>query len=224
MHDTLNYFKRDPIHRRYHDGDLTFRSVYQYAEKYLLPLSHDEVVHGKSSLIGRMPGDAWQKFANLRLLLVNQFTQPGKKLLFMGCEFGQWSEWNHDASLDWHLLEWPSHRGVQKLVDDLSRLYSEHPALFEGDSESFRLRVDQSRRRRPEHHCLSYAAAEVKRRGAGRAQLHPRRAPITASASPSAGHRAKLSTATPKSTGAAAREISANLSRRPCPITNGPSR
>ena len=109
---------------------------------------------GKSSLIGRMPGDAWQKFANLRLLLVNQFTQPGKKLLFMGCEFGQWSEWNHDASLDWHLLEWPSHRGVQKLVDDLSRLYSQHPALFEGDSESFGFEWINRRRRRPEHHCL----------------------------------------------------------------------
>ncbi len=136
MNDTLRYFKNDPIYRKYHHGDLTFRSVYQFAEKYLLPLSHDEVVHGKSSLLGRMPGDVWQKFANLRLLLVNQFTQPGKKLLFMGCELGQWAEWNHDASLDWNLLDWPSHRGVQKLVDDLNRLYRQQPALHQGDCQS----------------------------------------------------------------------------------------
>jgi len=137
MNDTLRYLRNDPIYRKYHHGELTFRSVYQYAEKYLLPLSHDEVVHGKASLLGQMPGDPWQKFANLRLLLVNQYTQPGKKLLFMGDEFGQWTEWNHDASLDWHLLAWPSHRGAQKLVDDLNRLYRNQPALHEGDGESF---------------------------------------------------------------------------------------
>jgi 1,4-alpha-glucan branching enzyme len=137
MNDTLRYLRIDPVYRKYHHGELTFRSVYQYAEKYLLPLSHDEVVHGKASLLGQMPGDPWQKFANLRLLLVNQYTQPGKKLLFMGDEFGQWAEWNHDASLDWHLLEWPSHRGLQKLVDDLNRLYQEQPALHEGDGEPF---------------------------------------------------------------------------------------
>ena len=137
MNDTLRYFKEDPVHRKYHHNQLTFRSMYQYAENYMLPLSHDEVVHLKGSLVGRMPGDPWQKFANLRLLLVNQWTQPGKKLLFMGGEFGQWGEWNHDASLDWDLLHWESHRGAQKLVDDLNRLYRSEPALHEGDCESF---------------------------------------------------------------------------------------
>jgi 1,4-alpha-glucan branching enzyme len=137
MNDTLRYFQQEPIHRKYHHNLLNFRAVYQYAENYVLPLSHDEVVHLKGSLVGRMPGDSWQKFANLRLLLVNQFTQPGKKLLFMGCEFGQWGEWNHDASLDWNLLRWPSHKGVRQLVDDLNRLYRSEPALHEGDCESF---------------------------------------------------------------------------------------
>jgi 1,4-alpha-glucan branching enzyme len=137
MNDMLRYFKLDPVYRKYHHNNLTFRGMYQYSECYLLPLSHDEVVYGKRSLLDAMPGDAWQKFANLRLLLVNQFTQPGKKLLFMGGEFGQWAEWNHDVSLDWHLLDWPSHRGVQKLIDDLNRLYREEPALREGDCEPF---------------------------------------------------------------------------------------
>jgi 1,4-alpha-glucan branching enzyme len=137
MNDTLRYFQLDPVHRRYHHNLLTFRGMYQYSENYVLPLSHDEVVHLKGSLLGRMPGDVWQKFANLRLLLVNQWAQPGKKLLFMGDEFGQWAEWNHDASLDWDLLWWASHKGVQKLVDDLNRLYRSEPALHEGDCETF---------------------------------------------------------------------------------------
>lgn len=137
MNDTLRYFKNDPVYRSYHHHNLTFRGIYQYAENYVLPLSHDEVVHLKGSLLSRMPGDPWQRFANLRLLLVNQFTQPGKKLLFMGDEFGQWAEWNHDAQLSWDLLDWPSHRGVQKMVDDLNRLYRTEPALHEGDCESF---------------------------------------------------------------------------------------
>jgi 1,4-alpha-glucan branching enzyme len=137
MNDTLRYFTFDPVYRSYHQDLLTFRGIYQYSENYLLPLSHDEVVYGKGSLISKMPGDAWRKFANLRLLMMNQFTQPGKKLMFMGGEFGQWTEWKHDASLDWHLLDWPSHRGAQKLVDDLNRLYREQPALHEGDCEAF---------------------------------------------------------------------------------------
>src|SRR6201999_570440 len=137
MHDTLRYMQEDPVHRKYHHGELTFSLIYAFNENYLLPLSHDEVVYGKGSLIGKMPGDAWQKFANLRLLLVNQFTQPGKKLLFMGGEFGQWAEWNHDTSLDWHLLDWPSHRGVQKMVDDLNRLYRSEKALHQGDCLDF---------------------------------------------------------------------------------------
>jgi 1,4-alpha-glucan branching enzyme len=137
MHDTLDYLKQDPVHRKYHHTKLTFRGMYQYAENYVLPLSHDEVVHLKGSLLTRMPGDDWQRFANLRMLLVNQWTQPGKKLLFMGGEFGQWHEWNHDSSLDWHLLERSTHRGVQKLVDDLNRIYQAEPALYEGDCLDF---------------------------------------------------------------------------------------
>ncbi len=136
MHDTLRYFSRDCVHRRFHHNDLTFRGVYMYAENYMLPLSHDEVVHMKGSLLGRMPGDAWQRFAGLRLLLADQWTQPGKKLLFMGGEFGQWNEWNHDSSLDWHLLERPEHQGVLRLVADLNALYRRLPALHARDCES----------------------------------------------------------------------------------------
>ena len=133
MHDTLEYFSEDPIHRKYHHDQLTFNLWYAFFENFILPLSHDEVVHMKGSLLGRMPGDDWQKFANLRLLLGYQFTHPGKKLLFMGGEFGQWEEWHHDHSLDWHLLEFPPHQGVQRWVRELNTLYRNHPALHEID-------------------------------------------------------------------------------------------
>jgi 1,4-alpha-glucan branching enzyme len=134
MHDTLKYFSEDPVYRKYHHSQITFRAMYAFAENFTLPLSHDEVVHGKGSLIGKMPGDEWQKFANLRLLLACQWAQPGKKLLFMGCEFGQWREWNHESSLDWHLVqEGNAHNGVQKLVGHLNWLYRHEPALHEGD-------------------------------------------------------------------------------------------
>jgi len=136
MHDTLSYMTRDPIHRRYHHNELTFRQVYAFAENFVLPLSHDEVVHGKGSLLGKMPGDDWRKFANLRLLLGYMYAQSGKKLLFMGGEFGQGREWNHDASLDWHLLEHASHAGVQRWVEDLNHLYRSEPALYERDCDS----------------------------------------------------------------------------------------
>jgi 1,4-alpha-glucan branching enzyme len=135
MHDSLQYLSLDPIHRRYHHGRLTFRRMYAYNENFCLPLSHDEVVHGKRSLLGRMPGDEWQRFANLRLLFAWQHAQPGKKLLFMGGELGQLREWNHDRSLDWHLLEQPYHRGVQRLVGDLNRLYRAEPAMHELDHD-----------------------------------------------------------------------------------------
>jgi 1,4-alpha-glucan branching enzyme len=134
MHDTLAYFARDPIHRKYHHNELTFRMIYAFTENFILPLSHDEVVHGKGSLLGKMAGDPWQKFANLRLLLGYMYAQPGKKLLFMGGEFGQWAEWNHEASLDWHLLAYPPHAGVQTWVEDLNRFYRSEPALHELDS------------------------------------------------------------------------------------------
>jgi 1,4-alpha-glucan branching enzyme len=133
MHDTLRYLQRDPVYRQYHHNDLLFRLVYAFTENYVLPLSHDEVVHGKGSLLAKMPGDDWQKFANLRLLLGYMVAQPGKKLLFMGGEFGQWAEWSHERSLDWHLLRQPRHAGLQRWVADLNRLYRAEPALHEHD-------------------------------------------------------------------------------------------
>ncbi len=133
MHDTLFYFSKDPIYRKYHHDKLTFNMWYFYHENFVLPLSHDEVVHGKGSLINKMPGDWWQRFANLRLLFTYMWCHPGKKLLFMGGEFGQWREWNHDTGLDWFLLDYPTHRGLQLLVKDLNRVYRENPALYELD-------------------------------------------------------------------------------------------
>jgi 1,4-alpha-glucan branching enzyme len=133
MHDSLRYFSKDPIHRRFHHNDLTFRMMYAFTENFVLPLSHDEVVHGKGSLIGKMPGDDWQKFANLRLLFAHMYSQPAKKLIFMGGEIGQWREWNHDASLDWHLLEFAPHAMLQRWVEDLNKAYREIPALHELD-------------------------------------------------------------------------------------------
>jgi 1,4-alpha-glucan branching enzyme len=135
MHDMLSYMAHDPVHRKYHHDRLTFRMLYAFTENYLLPLSHDEVVHGKRSLLSRMPGDDWQKFANLRLLLGNMYTQSGKKLLFMGGEFGQWDEWNQAASLDWHLLDFLPHQGLQRWVQDLNALYRREPALHQRDCD-----------------------------------------------------------------------------------------
>jgi 1,4-alpha-glucan branching enzyme len=136
MHDTLAYIGEDPVYRKYHHHQLTFGLVYAFSENFVLPLSHDEVVHGKGSLFGKMPGDRWQKFANLRAYLGFMFGHPGKKLLFMGGEIAQEREWNHDASLDWHLLDDPMHRGVQALVRDLNRAYRELPALHRRDCEA----------------------------------------------------------------------------------------
>jgi 1,4-alpha-glucan branching enzyme len=136
MHDTLQYMARDPIHRRHHHGEMSFGLVYAFNENFVLPLSHDEVVHGKGSLLGKMPGDRWQRFANLRAYYGFMFGHPGKKLLFMGCEFGQEREWNHDSSLDWHLLEHPEHAGLQRLVRDLNGLLRSTPALHTQDFSS----------------------------------------------------------------------------------------
>jgi len=133
MHDTLDYFSNDPIHRRYHQNQLTFSIWYAFFENFVLPLSHDEVVYGKGSLIRRLPGDDWQKFANLRLLFGYMYGHPGKKLLFMGGEFGQWDEWYHEKSLDWNLLERPAHQGVSNWVRDLNGCYRNEPALHEVD-------------------------------------------------------------------------------------------
>lgn len=136
MHDTLVYITRDPIYRKYHHNQLTFRMLYAFTENFVLPLSHDEVVHGKGALLSKMPGDTWQKFANLRLLLGYMYGQPGKKLLFMGGEFGQWREWNHDESLEWHLLDYAPHSGLQRWVENLNQLYRSEPSLHELDFSS----------------------------------------------------------------------------------------
>ncbi len=136
MHDTLSYFQQDPVYRRFHHHQLTFSLMYAFSENFVLPLSHDEVVHGKGSLIQKMPGDRWQKFANLRCLYAYMWSHPGKKLLFMGQEFAQEAEWSHERSLDWHLLEQHDHNGIQSLVRDLNRVYKAHPALWEVDFDS----------------------------------------------------------------------------------------
>ena len=136
MHDTLHYIQEDPIYRSYHHNNMTFGLLYAFSENFILPISHDEVVHGKGSLLARMPGDAWQRFANLRAYLGFMYAHPGKKLLFMGCEFAQEREWNYNQSLDWHLLDDPNHKGIQSLVRDLNANYKALPALHERDCES----------------------------------------------------------------------------------------
>ena len=135
MHDTLNYLAHEPIHRSYHQNELTFRGLYGWSENFVMPLSHDEVVHGKGSLVNKMPGDEWQKFANVRLLLAWMYGQPGKKLLFMGGELGQLREWNYATNLDWHLLDHANHSGMQRWVKDLNAFYRQYPALYEADSQ-----------------------------------------------------------------------------------------
>jgi len=133
MHDTLTYMSKDPIYRHYHHDQLTFGLIYAFSENFMLPFSHDEVVHGKGSMITKMPGDDWQRFANLRLLYAYQYSYPGTKLLFMGCEFGQWREWAQSRELDWPLLDQGFHKGLQTLVGDLNRLYRDRPALHQRD-------------------------------------------------------------------------------------------
>jgi 1,4-alpha-glucan branching enzyme len=133
MHDTLQYLQKDPIYRTFNHDTITFRMIYAFTENYVLPLSHDEVVHGKGSLLTKMPGDEWQRYANLRLLFAYQFAQPGKKLIFMGGELAQWGEWNHEAGLDWSLLEEPRHEGIRRLVADLAAVHRDLPQLYELD-------------------------------------------------------------------------------------------
>ena len=133
MNDTLKFMRYNPVHRKFHHDELTFSLIYAFSENFMLPFSHDEVVHGKGSLLDQMPGDLWQKFANLRLLYTYMWTHPGKQLMFMGCEFGQWNEWNHDGELQWDLLQWETHQGLQKLVGDLNQLQQNQPALYERD-------------------------------------------------------------------------------------------
>jgi 1,4-alpha-glucan branching enzyme len=134
MHDTLRYMESNPIYRRWHHNDMTFGLLYAFSENFVLPLSHDEVVYGKGSLIRKMPGDDWQRFANLRAYFGFMWSHPGKKLLFMGGEIAQWDEWNHDAGIEWDLLEYPRHLGIQRLVRDLNRIYRAEPALYQRDA------------------------------------------------------------------------------------------
>jgi 1,4-alpha-glucan branching enzyme len=131
MHDTLQYFSKEPVHRKHHQNDITFSLTYAFTENFMLPLSHDEVVYGKRSILGRMPGDEWQRFGNLRLLYAYMFMHPGTKLLFQGCEFGQNEEWDFENSLDWHLLQYDSHKGIQELIKALNQFYKTEPALYE---------------------------------------------------------------------------------------------
>jgi 1,4-alpha-glucan branching enzyme len=135
MHDMLEYVGKDPIYRRWAHNDLTFSLLYAFTENFILPFSHDEVVHGKRAMLDKMPGDIWQKLATLRALYGYMFGHPGKKLMFMGGEFAQWREWRHDESLDWHLLEYPDHQGIQHLVRDLNRLLAAEPALYQVDAD-----------------------------------------------------------------------------------------
>jgi len=136
MHDTLEYMTRDSVHRKYHHNNLTFRMLYAFFENFVLPLSHDEVVHGKGSLLGKMPGDDWEKFANLRLLFGYMYAQSGKKLLFMGGEIGQWREWAHDEGLEWHLLEYDRHQELNRWVQALNHAYVGEPSLHQLDCDS----------------------------------------------------------------------------------------
>lgn len=154
MHDTLNYMKEDPINRKYHQNELTFGFLYAFTENFVLPLSHDEVVHGKGTILTRMPGDEWQRFANLRAYYSYMFMSPGKKLLFMGNEFGATSEWNYQSQLQWDLLQYPVHKGAQTLVHDLNKFYTSHPALYEQDCENLGFQwIDGSD---TDHSCLTF--------------------------------------------------------------------
>ena len=164
MHDMLDYTKEDPVHRKWHHNKITFSMMYAYSEAFILPFSHDEVVHGKRSMLDKMPGDVWQKHANLRALYGYMFVHPGKKLLFMGGEIGQWREWNHDWQLDWEVLGDPRHAGLQRWVRDLNRVYAAKPSLWDADFDPARLLVDRLQRSRAQHHRADAAAAAERQR------------------------------------------------------------
>ena len=217
MHDTLEYASRDPLFRRYHQKELTFVLLYAWSENFVLPLSHDEVVHGKRALLSKMPGDRWQRFANLRALYGWMWAHPGKQLLFMGGELGEQREWSHERSLDWDLLADPGHGGVRALVQALNRVYRERPALWERDfsAEGFRW-IDASDndnsvlsflrlRRQRGGVCGRTSGARPARRACWRASPISRPCPmwVTASACPRPGAGGRCSTPTPRSSAAA---------------------
>ena len=172
MHDTLAYMSQDPVHRKYHHGRLTFRMVYAFHENFVLPLSHDEVVHGKGSLLSKMPGDEWQKFANLRLLLAYMFGSPGKKLLFMGTELAPWDEWHHDAELPWHLLDDPQRRAFERWLTALNVAYRTRAGASRAGLRSAWLRMDRHERRRSQRDQFSAQVAGGARANRRRLQLH----------------------------------------------------
>ena len=173
MHDMLDYTKEDPVHRKWHHNKITFSMMYAYSEKFMLPFSHDEVVHGKRSMLDKMPGDVWQKHANLRALYGYMFVHPGKKLLFMGGEIGQWREWNHDWQLDWEVLGDPRHAGLQRWVRDLNRVYAQEAIAVGRRLRSVRLLVDRLQRSRAQHHRADARAAATQHRRHRRGrQLH----------------------------------------------------
>ena len=171
MHDTLTYFQKDPVYRSFHHHTLTFSLMYAFSENFILPLSHDEVVHGKRSLLDKMPGDRWQKFANLRSLYAYMWAHPGKKLLFMGGELAEWEEWNYDGSLHWNLLEYPEHQGVQSLVRDLNHAYRAHPALYEVDFDPSGFRWLEAND--AANNVVAFARLDANGRAAGRLRTEP---------------------------------------------------
>ena len=203
MHDTLGYLKHDPVHRAYHHSEMTFAMVYAWSENYVLPISHDEVVHGKGSLLRKMPGDRWRQLANLRAYLGFMWAHPGKQLLFMGVELGQESEWAEARELDWWLLDHPEHRGVQSLVRDLNHAYTSTPGDLVARRRARRLPVDRRQRRRPQRLRLHPAGArrpgEPRGRRASRTSPPSRtRATGSACRRPASGTRS--STPTPRPT------------------------
>ncbi len=215
---------KDPVYRKYEHGSLTFSMIYAFNENFILPLSHDEVVHGKGSLLDKMPGDLWQKFANLRLLYGYMYGHPGKKLLFMGSEIAQWREWTHDSSLDWHLLQWRDHQGILQLVRDLNALYRDRAGLAPGRLRLAGLRVARAARlgeQRPRVPAAGQGPERRRRRGlqlhAGRPrELPDRRADAGAST-------ARSSTPTPRSTAARTSATTAAPGASPASTAGGRS-
>ena len=225
MHDTLDYVSEDPIYRRWHHNKLTFGLLYAFSENFVLPISHDEVVHGKRSVVGKMPGDEWQRFANARAFYGFMWGHPGKKLLFMGQEFGQTNEWNASESLPWWLLDYWPHQGVQAWIRDLNRLYRETPALYARDCEPDGFRWIVVNDETPVGAGLSAAGRAERSAGCGRLQFHPGAAPgLPSSACPTWVSGARRSTATPAPTAAPIWAISAASLLKRNPRTAFPPR
>ena len=220
MHDTLHYMQEEPVYRRYHHDQMTFGLVYAWSERFVLPISHDEVVYGKGSLLRKMPGDPWQQFANLRAYLAFMWSHPGKKLLFMGSELGQPTEWNHDAALPWSLLDDPRHRGVQRLVSRPERRLPRASGAAPAGRLARGVPLGSRRRPRPEHLRLAALRRRGGSAGAGGLQLHPgaaRRVPDRRALAGYSG--ARCSTRMRRATAAPTRGTPARWRRNPCRAT-----